>query len=236
MRSSVFESGRHCVPDLIAVAPSGWNETLMPEEQFTDYYELMQISPSAEFETIQRVYRMLAARFHPDNLQTGDINHFIALTEAYKVLSDPEARANYDAQYQLRFAEPVKIFELREFAAGIEGESNRRMGILCLLYNRRRTNPDDPGLSILEFETMMSFPREHLMFTIWYLREKELLRQDEKSDFQVTALGIDYVESNLPRNRILYKLIRDSERGTPRRSDSDQRLSDDEMLFRGQPA
>ena len=47
---------------------------------------------------------------------------------------------------------------MKEFAIGVDGEANRRMGILCLLYSRRRSNPDDPGLSILEFETTMSFP------------------------------------------------------------------------------
>ena len=36
----------------------------MPE--FIDYYELLQISSNAEPETIQRVYHMLAARYHPD--------------------------------------------------------------------------------------------------------------------------------------------------------------------------
>jgi hypothetical protein len=30
----------------------------MTPSEFTDYYELMQISPNAELETIQRVYRM----------------------------------------------------------------------------------------------------------------------------------------------------------------------------------
>ena len=33
-----------------------------------DYYEFLQISPHADTETIHRVYRYLAARFHPDNL------------------------------------------------------------------------------------------------------------------------------------------------------------------------
>src|SRR5438552_14453960 len=139
----------------------------------------MQISPNAETETVHRVYRMLAARYHPDNPETGDRDRFIRLAEAYKTLSNRETRAAYDVQYQLRNTQPISVFELKEFAAGIDGESNRRMGILCLLYSRRRTNPDSPGLSILELERMMSFPREHLLFTLWYLKESDLVRQDE---------------------------------------------------------
>ena len=36
-----------------------------------NYYDLLQINPRAEVETIERVYRIMAARYHPDNQQTG---------------------------------------------------------------------------------------------------------------------------------------------------------------------
>ncbi len=42
------------------------------QEEFADYYEVLELSPAAETETIHRVYRLLAARYHPDNAQTGD--------------------------------------------------------------------------------------------------------------------------------------------------------------------
>jgi len=179
----------------------------MPGGEFIDYYELMQISPNAELETVQRVYRMLAARYHPDNPQTGDVEKFITLKEAFKILTDPVTRQQYDAIYASRHAEPLPIFEMKEFAAGIEGETNRRMGILCLLYRTRRANPESPGMSILQLESIMSFPREHLMFTIWYLKDKQYVRQDDRSDFLITAEGVDYVEANLPTNRILHRLL-----------------------------
>jgi curved DNA-binding protein len=65
-----------------------------------DYYEFLQISPGAEAETIHRVYRFLAARFHPDNQKTGDADSFFLLQQAYEVLSNPERRAAYDATRQ----------------------------------------------------------------------------------------------------------------------------------------
>jgi curved DNA-binding protein CbpA len=188
----------------------------MPEDNFIDYYELMQISPNAEPETFQRVYRMLASRYHPDNPETGDTERFLMLNRGYQTLADPEARAAYDITYHVQRLEPLNVFNLKEFAVGIDGEGNRRMGILCLLYNRRRTNPDAPGLSLLEFETLMSFPREHLVFTLWYLKEKGLLRQGQESDFIITAEGVDYVDSHLPTNKILYKMLKAAESGTVR--------------------
>jgi curved DNA-binding protein len=187
----------------------------MPAE-FIDFSELLQISPNAEMETIDRVFKILAVRYHPDNTETGDIDKFILLNQAHEILTDPELRESYDLTYKQNYAEPIGLFELKEFAMGIDGEANRRMGILCLLYNRRRSNPDDPGLSLLEFESMMSFPREHLMFTIWYLRERNCVQQDERSDFVITGDGVDYVETHLPSNRLLYKLLKAAENGTSR--------------------
>ena len=68
-------------------------------------------------------------------------------------------------------------FGMKEFTVGIEGEANRRMGILCLLYKQRRADPEAPGCSVLDLENVMTIPREHLMFTLWYLKEKDWKRE-----------------------------------------------------------
>src|SRR6185295_15191062 len=84
-------------------------------EQFIDFYELMQISPNAELDTIQRVYRMLVVRYHPDNPHTGDVDKFLLLKQAYETLCDAQRRAIYDLQYGNRVIEPLPVFELKEF-------------------------------------------------------------------------------------------------------------------------
>ena len=192
----------------------------MAEQEFADYYEFLQISPNAEAETIQRVYRMLAARYHPDNPSTGDMNRFLELQKAIRILGDPQTRAEYDAQLNARQSHTLPIFEMKEFVVGIEAEANRRLGVLCLLYKRRRAQPDKPAMSLLEMEALTSFPREHLEFTLWYLREKSYVRRDEtSSDFMVTSEGVDYVESKMPVNRIVYRLLKGP---APEREDSGQ--------------
>jgi hypothetical protein len=65
-----------------------------------DCYEVMQLSPNADAETISRVYRMLAFRYHPDNKETGNSEMFLRLSDAHQILSDPEKRANYDAAHR----------------------------------------------------------------------------------------------------------------------------------------
>jgi len=179
----------------------------MSEPGFVDYYELLQISPNAEPETVHRVYKMLAQRYHPDNPETGDVERFVLLNQAFETLTDSTLRRSYDALYQDHRAKPIELFETKDFTIGVDGEANRRMGILCLLYSRRRSDPDDPGISLLEFESIMSFPREHLLFTMWYLKEHNYLQMDQSSDYVITGNGVDYVEEHLPNNRILYKLL-----------------------------
>jgi len=176
-------------------------------EGFVDYYELLQISPNAEPETIHRVFRIMASRYHPDNKETGDNEKFLLLTKAYGVLSGPTKRASYNILHRNQRAQPLPVFGLREFAEGLEGEVNRRLGILSLLYNRRRTNPENPGISVLEFETIMSFPREHLEFAIWFLREKQYVRTGNNSDYSISAMGAEYLESEVPSNGVLSKLL-----------------------------
>ena len=178
-----------------------------------NYYDLMQINPRAEIETIERVYRILAARYDPRNAQSGDPERFRMLTEAYQVLSNPVKRNEYDRWLESSQGAPLSIFLGKEFTDGIDAEAKIRIGVLCLLYSKRRANPDFAALSPLDMENLMAFPRERLLFSIWYLRAKRYVMQDDRSSFIITAEGVDFLESQLPTNQILYKIFRASEAG-----------------------
>lgn len=178
-----------------------------------NFYDLMQIHPRAEMETIHRVYRIFAARFHPDNCETGDAERFRTFAEAYRVLSDPALRAEYDRTLAENRPSALPIFQTREFAGGIDAEAKIRTGVLCLLYAKRRANPDYAALSMLDLEQLMSFPREHLRFAMWYLKAKRYITQDDRSSFIVTAEGVDYLEAALPESDLLQRIFRASESG-----------------------
>ena len=156
---------------------------------------------------------MMAARFQPENHESGDPERFRLLHEAYEILRDPARRARYDAELEQGQASPLSIFLGKEFTDGIDAESKIRVGVLCLLYSKRRANPDFAALSLLDMENLMAFPRERLLFAIWYLRAKRYIMQDDRSSFIITAEGVDFLESQLPTNQILYKIFRASEAG-----------------------
>ena len=179
-----------------------------PLSQNADYYEVMQVSPNADAETVHRVYRIMAARFHPDNPTTGSLERFLQLREAYQTLSDPALRSEYDASRQEWQSESMPVFWQKSFVDGIEGETNRRLGVLSLLYQRRRISENKPGISVMELERRMAFPREYLNFTLWYLRQKGYVaRMDDNSDYSLTSAGVDFVEGSSNSNRVIRELL-----------------------------
>jgi curved DNA-binding protein len=62
-----------------------------------DYYEVLGVSRDASADDIQRAYRTLARRHHPDvNKDPSAEELFKEINEAYQVLKDPGTRRRYD--------------------------------------------------------------------------------------------------------------------------------------------
>lgn len=61
-----------------------------------DHYAELQVARSAETEVIEKAYRALAAKYHPDAGPTGDGSRMRRINAAYAVLRDPVRRAEYD--------------------------------------------------------------------------------------------------------------------------------------------
>lgn len=65
--------------------------------KFQDYYEILGVSRKASQEEIQKAYRKLARKYHPDiNKNKGAEDRFKKIGEAYEVLKDPKKRKRYD--------------------------------------------------------------------------------------------------------------------------------------------
>jgi curved DNA-binding protein len=72
-----------------------------PEERdpldYKDYYGALKVKKDASQDDIQKAYRKLARKFHPDvNKSPDSERRFKEIGEAYEVLKDPEKRQKYD--------------------------------------------------------------------------------------------------------------------------------------------
>ncbi|MFN7922902.1 MAG: J domain-containing protein [Bryobacteraceae bacterium] len=179
------------------------------EAPYVDFYDILGVEPEADMEVVHRVYRILATRFHPDNSESGNIERFLAVKAAYEVLGDPQKRKNFDAERKAHQKdEPIPLFMTRQFSDDVHGESNRRLGVLCLLYNQRKQHVGAPSLSVLQLENMMCLPREHLTFTVWYLKQRRLISSDDKSSLMITVEGMDILEAAIPKEDVVRKLLK----------------------------
>lgn len=166
----------------------------MNDDGLPDYYEDLQISPNADSETIERVFRLLAKRYHPDNMETGNADAFNRITLAYKVLEDKEKRASYDARYEALRAKRWKSSETALFSRGFENDEWLRKRILSILYIERRNDPAGSGLGLWRIEQLTGLPESVLEFHVWYMKEKGWLKRTDTGGYGITAAGVDTVE------------------------------------------
>jgi hypothetical protein len=119
------------VPDIAAQEASdkraAAEDGAKPDEE-QDYYEVLQVSRRADFDTIRRVFHVLAQRYHPDNRETGNAERFRDVMQAYSVLSDPERRAAHDVRLAAEQKTRLKIFDSLESYAGRSGGDTQAAG------------------------------------------------------------------------------------------------------------
>ena len=75
-----------------------------------DYYQILNITPSASTEEIKKAFRKLALKYHPDKNKDGFAREkFSEIQEAYLVLKDKIKRAAYD--YQRYTQNPQRVYK-----------------------------------------------------------------------------------------------------------------------------
>ena len=159
-----------------------------------DLYEVLQVSPAADFETIRSVYRVMAQRYHPDNQETGNEEAFKGVLHAYRVLSDPSRRSAYDVAHRPQSRLRRKVVDQRQAALSIEAEKSKRWGVLSLLYSKKMMGPGKPGMTIRQLEDLLDCPREKLEFSLWYLAESGLITRTDNARLAITVKGVDAAE------------------------------------------
>jgi curved DNA-binding protein CbpA len=168
---------------------------VMEASMFKDYYEILEISPNANSETIERIFRYFALRYHPDNQDSGDELRFSEIVEAHDTLKNPVKRAQYDIQHKDHSGSRWKLAEEASNTKGIERDVVIQDRLLSILYVKRRQDINDPGIGDVELERLSSCPREHLEFHLWYLKAKGWIGRLENGMLAITVEGVDRTNS-----------------------------------------
>lgn len=164
------------------------------ENDFLDYYEILQVSPNADTDTIDRVFRHLAKKFHPDNTASGDTERFRVVMEAHKILSDPEARAAYDVRHTDHWNQKWQLASEATNRTAFGDDRETRESLLSLLYVQRRRTMKHPGMGELELALLLRVPHELVEFHLWYLKAKGWVERLDTGALAITARGVDQVE------------------------------------------
>ena len=163
---------------------------------FVDYYELLQLSPNADPETIERVFRHLAKKYHPDHQGSADDDRFRSLVEAHETLTDAEKRAGYDVKYQEYWNRKWRLASEASDGSAFRDDREARERLLSLLYVQRRRSMTSPGLGEYEMARLLRTPVELVEFHLWYLRSKGWIERLESGMLAISALGVDEVEQS----------------------------------------
>ena len=163
----------------------------MSDSQLVDYYEVLEVSPKANSYTIERVFRFMAKRFHPDVAESGDVQRFTGIVEAYETLKDPIARAAYDIELNSQKSETADLVNESRSA---ESDTHDRHKILTLFYAKRKRDMKNPGVGVATLEQAFDIPEDVLNFHLWYFREKNLIQREESGLLSITADGVDKIE------------------------------------------
>ena len=126
----------------------------------TDHYEVLGVSNTASQTEIKRSFRTLALKYHPDRNRNSEEakQKFMQIVESYEVLSDAQARTQYDmnmfhalydykSKWQKRaaYADFDKVYNYakrrRGFnsAGGIGGRSSNAKNKGTMRYISKRT-------------------------------------------------------------------------------------------------
>ncbi len=88
-----------------------------------DYYQVLGVSRDATPEEVNKAFRRLAMKYHPDRNKSDDAHdRFKAINEAYEVLSDPERRVMYDRFGHARAESPFGARGFEGFGVGGFGD------------------------------------------------------------------------------------------------------------------
>lgn len=90
-------------------------QTEQYEVNWKNYYNILELSPTATTQEIKRAYRRLARKYHPDRAEDSIASDRMAeINEAYDVLSHIDRRAKYNERLKFTYSRQLTVEEALE--------------------------------------------------------------------------------------------------------------------------
>jgi curved DNA-binding protein CbpA len=176
--------------------------------KFQDHYEVLGIDPLAGEDAVREAYERLAKQ------HAHDPRKLESLQLALEVLTDAELRASFNKLKGIE--DPRSIaFSGTAFFEGLNREVGLRVAVLCVLYDRRKSDTYATGLTARQLEGLLETTYEDLSFTLWYLKQRNLVTADDKSRLQITVAGIDFVDQERPKPEQVMRFIKGARKPAP---------------------
>jgi hypothetical protein len=174
--------------------------------KFQDHYAILNIASNASFEEIEIAHDRFSRLYHPEEGEDPDEEKFEAVRLAFEVLSDSNLRREFDKLKGIGRDERPK-FSGPEFFEALARPSGLRSALLCLLYDYRRLHPFTPAVSVRNVLNMLRATEEEINFALWYLKQRNLVINDDKSNLVITVEGLDFLENQSPSPETVMRFI-----------------------------
>jgi curved DNA-binding protein len=171
----------------------------MINQPFVDFYSVLRVKPSCDAKALECAYHDLLKMYHPDHGGTVDTDKFNRIIEAYRVLRNPDKRAEYDLLHSQNNPDEWESppqgegDELDVRSALADADDHARM--LMFLYKKRRENAQSAGVVGYYIQKLLNCSDDTFEFHKWYLKEKGYIVVTEHGTLAITIEGIDHVIS-----------------------------------------
>ena len=111
-----------------------------------DYYGILEVNPNASNEIIEKAYKTLVKKYHPDlysSVQKKEAEKKLKdINEAYNILSDSFLRSQYDLEIQ-REKDNTKIKKNRMYSNNAERKNTSRMQNIKTTENNKKKTQNE---------------------------------------------------------------------------------------------
>ena len=151
-----------------------------------NYYKILEVSENASIEIIEKAYKVLVRKYHPDLQGNSPKNEakIREINEAYSVLSDPYIKEQYDKEFKLEN-------QIREFNNFQESDYSR-------MYREQQR---------LKYELAHEkYDKERIS------HQKQEIENEKKQEENTASYGMIYLLKGIFRHRPTMKSIKNLKR------------------------